>query len=309
MTGLRRPRPLRPGDVIAILTPATTVRPDFIDGAERVLTEMGYRVRVMPHAKGPAAGSFAAPLGERLDDFITAYRDPEVRAILCARGGYGCVHLLPDIDAAMLAADPKWVIGFSDISAFHAMMYRAGVMSVHSSMAKMFAEQGADYPNVARLMAILTGGDEGETAAPLSPYNRCGSARGVLRGGNLAVLNGLADTPYDLLHVAENEDVILFLEDISEAIYAVERMLTRLILGGNIQRLKGLVIGQFTEYRPDKNHQTMEEMIDRLLRRHDIRIPVIFDFPTGHVDDNRPLVEGAEYEMIVTSEEAKLRRI
>ena len=122
MTGLRRPRPLRPGDVIAILTPATTVRPDFIDGAERVLTEMGYRVRVMPHAKGPVAGSFAAPLGERLDDFITAYRDPEVRAILCARGGYGCVHLLPDIDAAMLAPDPNWVKVFTYNTPYNPML-------------------------------------------------------------------------------------------------------------------------------------------------------------------------------------------
>lgn len=309
MKGLRRPRPLRPGDTIAILSPATTVRPNLIDSAKKVLAGMGYRVRVMPHAKGPEDGTFAASHEARLADFNDAYADPKVRAILCARGGYGCIHLIPHIDADMIAADPKWVIGFSDVSALHAMMYRAGVMSIHSSMAKMLAEKGAFDPNVERLMAILSGGDEGAIVIPSTPMNRPGSARGVLRGGNLAVLNGLSDTPYDLLHIAEGEDVILFIEDISEAIYAVERMLMRLIIGGNIGRLKGLVIGQFTEYRPDRNFETMEAMIDALLRRHGIEIPTVFNFPVGHVDDNRPLVEGAEYELTVTPEKAELRRL
>lgn len=302
---LTSPRPLREGDTIAILTPATTVRADYVDRAALFLRGKGFNVEVMPHAKGPADGSFAASHEARLDDFINAYSRPEVRAILCARGGYGAIHLLEGIDRRMIEADPKWIIGFSDISALHALMHRSGIRSVHASMAKHLAEYGDDHIT-RRLLAILQG-DVPPIETSSHPFNRYGHARGVLRGGNLAVLDGLADTPFDTLHIAPDEDVILFLEDISEPIYRVERMLMRLALGGNLQRLKGLIIGQFTEYRPDKNFNTMEEMIDALLRRYDLRIPVAFDFPIGHFDGNLPVVEGAPVSLDVSPEKTVLK--
>lgn len=145
---------------------------------------------------------------------------------------------------------------------------------------------------------------------PSSPYNRTGKASGELRGGNLAVLNGLANTRFDMLTVGDGEDVILFIEDISEAIYAVERMLMRLYLSGTLSRIKGLIVGQFTEYRPDKNFDTMEAMIDALLTRCGISdIPVAFGFPVGHVSANYPLVEGAWVELTVTPDAVTLRSV
>lgn len=305
MRPLQAPRPLRPGDTVAILSPSTTVRADYVDRAADFLRTQGFRVEVMPHAKGPADGTFAASHEARLDDFISAWRRPEVRAILCARGGYGAVHLINNIETAMLRDDPKWVIGFSDISALHAMLHHAGLRSVHSSMAKHLAEFGHD-DITASLLSIL-GGEVPEFDVAPHPFNRHGSATGVVRGGNLAVLNGLADTPFDTLHIHPDEDVILFLEDISEAIYCVERMLTRLALGGNLHRLKGLIIGQFTDYRLDKNFDTMEDMIDALLTRWNLRMPVAFNFPIGHFDGNRPIVCGAPMTLTVAPDSVTLK--
>ncbi len=303
---MMRPRPLRHGDTIAIISPATTVREEYIDGAARLLEGAGYRVRVMPHAKGPAYGTFAATAADRLADFTEAYLDPQVRAILCARGGYGCVHLIDSIPPQMLAADPKWVIGFSDVSALHAMMLHAGAMSLHAPMAKHLTTLGADNAYTRALLNALTTSEDITYTCAAHPLNRQGTASGQLRGGNLAVLNGLADTPYDILHVSSGTPTVLFIEDIAEKVYAVERMLTRLALSGSLQRAAGLIVGAFTEYTPDKNHSSMEEMIDRLLTRRGIDIPVSFGFPVGHTDINAALVEGAQCRLDVGSAEVKL---
>ena len=294
--------PLRNGDKVAIISPATVVKPEYVDGAAEFLRREGFVPVVMPHAKGPASGSFAASDADRLADFTAAWSDPEVRAILCARGGYGCNHLLPHISRSLLQSDPKWLIGFSDVSALHALLFNAGIQSIHGPMAKHLTEEDPDHFTIRAMMRILREGPEVEYFAAPDPRNIRGEAEGILVGGNLAVLNGLADTPYDILKDVDSTPLILFIEDISEAIYAVERMLIRLLMGGKIQKLQGLVIGQFTEYRPDLNHPDMETMISRLLQKWEVDIPVAFGFPTGHVADNVPLVEGARTHLSVTDE-------
>ena len=170
---MMRPRPLRQGDTIAIISPATTVREEYIDGAARLLEGAGYRVRVMPHAKGPADGTFAATAADRLADFTEAYLNPQVRAILCARGGYGCIHLIDSIPPQMLAADPKWVIGFSDVSALHAMMLHAGAMSLHAPMAQRADHNGRHHLHLCGAPAQPAGGCR-RTAARRQP---CGAER------------------------------------------------------------------------------------------------------------------------------------
>jgi hypothetical protein len=290
------PPALCPGDSVAIISPATVVKPEYIDGAAAFLRREGYRPLVMPHAKGPASGSYAAPFASRLSDFREAWKDPSVRAVLCARGGYGCNHMLPEIDADFLRSDPKWLIGFSDVSALHAMMLRAGVASLHAPMAKHLSLEGDDHYCTRALMRILSEGAETEYFAAPDPRNSCGEVTGRIVGGNLAVLNGLAATPFDVFERALHEDTILFIEDISEAIYAVERMLRRLAMAGQLRALRGLVVGSFTEYRPDRNFNNMEDMVSSLLRRlpeNERPQVVAFGFPVGHTADNLPLVEGA----------------
>jgi len=296
------PQPLKKDDTIAIISPATTVRPDYIDRAEARLTGFGFKVRVMPHAKGPADGTFASSLRNRIADFIEAYRCPDVRAILCARGGYGSNALLAAISPDLLMSDPKWLIGFSDISALHAMMNSCGIASIHSSMAKHLAEQPDDHLPLNTLIDILKGKKEVCYCEPTNPLSRHGVAEGRIKGGNLAVLSGLLATPYDLLTAPATEDTILFMEDIVEPIYKVERMLWQMYYSGVLSRVKGLIFGQFTDYKPDKNFGSIEEMADHLLRLANITgIPIAFGFPIGHTDYNLPVVEGAICSLTVTS--------
>lgn len=304
-SALITPAPLRPGDRIAIISPASRVKDEYVDGAARLLRERGFDVRVMPSALGPADGSYASSLRSRISDLSDALTDSSVKCILCARGGYGCIHLLQQMATEEVRSNPKWLIGFSDVSALHALWLKSGVRSIHGPMAKHLTLHPEDESTKA-LLALMTGSPMHYTVAP-HPYNRAGHASGTLRGGNLAVLNSLAATPYDILTASEEEDVILFIEDISEAIYAVERMLVRLDLAGVLRRVKGLIIGQFTEYRPDANYASMDDMISALLSRCEITgIPVAFNFPTGHVDFNLPLVEGEKVIFKVNSGEVTL---
>lgn len=294
---------------MAIVSPSSTVCADYVAGAAAALRDAGFEPVVMPHALGPADGSFAASRGDRLEDFMSALRDPSVRAILCARGGYGAVHLLDRIPPEEVRANAKWLIGFSDISALHALWHAAGVQSVHGPMAKYMAQNEGDNAAIRRYLELLGedtffAGSAGKGAVLLEagpdPRNIPGRARGRLVGGNLAVLNGLAGTSWDLLSAPLHEDCILFIEDVSEPVYAVERMLTRLALNGTLKHLKGLVVGQWTEYKPDRNWESVEDMIAALLRRYGITgIPVMFGAPIGHVEGNVPVIEGAEVELTV----------
>lgn len=304
------PERLEKGDTIAIISPATFVKEEYVRGAAAFLENRGYSVRLMPGALGPSSGSFASSHQQRIDDLHNALIDPDVRAVLCARGGYGCVHLIPHIPQEDVSENPKWLIGFSDVSALHALWQKAGVASLHAPMAKHLTIEPADDPSISYLFSILEEGASMDYEVEGNEFNRIGKGKGMLRGGNLAVLNGLAGTPYDILHVGEDEEVVMFIEDISEAIYAVERMLMRLYLEGSLGRIKGLIIGQFTEYRPDLNHPTMERMIDSFLRKYlPEKIPVAFGFPVGHVTDNYPLVEGAMIELEVNPDKVSLKSV
>lgn len=291
------PRPLKQGDTIAIVAPATEVKPEYVTEAAEFLRCEGYEVVIAPHCLGAVSGTYAASASLRLQDFISAYSDPDVRCILCARGGYGCVQLIGGIAGDLLKSDPKWVVGFSDVSALHALMNTNGIASLHAGMAKHLAESPFGDDSVAAFLDILKGkreinysfdciSDEIETLTP-------GVASGILRGGNFAVLDALAATPFDILRADCGEDVILFLEDIGENIYKVDRMLWRLRLAGVLERVKALIFCEFNAYKPDKNHETMEDMIALRMKQWGIDIPTVMRFPVGHEDGrNMPLVEG-----------------
>ncbi|MDE6236803.1 MAG: LD-carboxypeptidase [Muribaculaceae bacterium] len=298
------PKSLKLGDKIAILSPSSPVKEIYIDGAVRFFEEAGYIPVVMPYAKGPSSGSYASRKEDRLDDLVSAWSDPSIRAVLCSRGGYGAVHLLRDISDDLLLSDPKWLIGYSDISALHARLLESGIASIHGPMAKHITEEGAEDNCTQALMRVLRGDSPIVYRTAPHIYNIHGEAGGLLAGGNLAVLNGLFGTKYDILR----EDTILFIEDISEAIYAVERMLYHILLSGGFDRIRGLIVGRFTDYRPDKNYTAMEDMISAFLRREGIgNIPVAFDFPVGHVRENYPMVEGAATTLRIDDRGAELK--
>lgn len=294
------PAPLYKGDTIAIVSPASIIDPTLVERASATLKLLGYNVRVMPHALG-ATGSYSGSIKERLEDMTAALLDNEVRAILCSRGGYGCVHLLDRLAALDLNADPKWIIGFSDVSALHALMASRGIVSIHASMAKALALEPHDAPFNAMLLDILKGGRPTLEFGP-HKYNRTGTVSRKLTGGNLAVLQALIDTPYDIFG-----DTILFIEDVAEPIYKIERILYQLRLSGRLKKIKGLIIGRFTLYNPDKNFDDIYDMIEPMLEG--LQIPVAFNAPIGHIRENMPLLHGATATLSVYDDHTRISYI
>lgn len=296
-----RPPDLHPGDLIAVISPAGKARRPATDMAVEVLRARGWRVRVMDNALGEC-GSMSGTCQERLADITAALLDDEVKAILCSRGGYGAVHLLGHLSPQLVRAHAKWLIGFSDISALHALWLRAGVQSIHGPMAKHIVasaeQQSANALDLPRLEGILTGGSP-TYRWEAHPLNHSGSARGILVGGNFSVLSALAATPYD---VFATPGAILFIEDINEPVYKIERLLYRLLLSGNMANIKGIVVGDFTGVAPDVNHASMYDMIHNATSR--VGIPVAMAFPAGHGSSATPLILGAEAELNVARESA-----
>lgn len=291
------PVPLKKGDTIAIVSPASIIDPVLVEKAAATLTLLGYNVHIGKHALG-ASGSYSGTVEERLDDITSALLDPQVRAILCSRGGYGCVHLLDRLADLDLNADPKWLIGFSDVSALHALLASRGIVSIHGSMAKALALYPHSSPFNAMLLDML-GGDRPALTFDPHPYNRNGETTGRMLGGNLAVLQALISTPYDIF-----DDAILFIEDVAEPIYKIERILYQLRLAGRLDRLRGLIIGQFTLYNPDKNFTDIYDMVSPLVSG--LGIPVAFNAPIGHIPGNMPLLHGAEATLTVTPSSSQI---
>lgn len=285
------PKPLKKGDKIAICSPAGRIDPKKVDGAVRELAHQGWEPVVMPHALGEY-GSYSGTPDERYADMAAAFKDPSVRAILCSRGGYGVVHILDRLAKLPLEDNPKWVIGFSDISALHALMATKGIASIHSPMAAQIMK-GTSDADTASLFALLRG-DRPAYTFPSHEYDRFGIATGTLLGGNLAVLAELINTPYDILR----PDSILFLEDVSEPIYKIERIFYQLRLSGLLDKIRGLIVGQFTEYKPDATYADMETMIRDAVAPY--KFPVAFNVPIGHVDHNIPLIESAKVTLKVS---------
>lgn len=296
---IQKPPCLNSGDVIAIASPASAVEPSLIEGAAEALRAEGFSPRIMPHACG-RKGSFSGTLEERLSDFQSALDDPAVKAIICGRGGYGTVHLLPHLRLHR----PVWIAGFSDISALHALANSCGFQSIHSSMAKELTLQrcGNNAANQ-RLFEILRTGKMPEITFDSHELNRHGTARGQIVGGNLAVLDALSATNFNLLQ----PDSILVIEDVSEPIYKIERMLWQLKLSGTLARLKGLIVGQFTDYKPSSDWNDMYSMIEQFTA--DAPYPVAFNAPFGHIDNNLPFVEGCTIELSVEKFSTKIKEI
>lgn len=297
------PRPIRPGSKIAIVAPASYIYDKYIDGAVEALKARGYRPVVMPHARGKEYGSFAASDPLRAADLMVAFRDPEVDAILCARGGYGTVRLLEMLDTTVIKANPKWLVGFSDITALHAMMTRLGIASIHGPMCSHLTKKEAADTSLVHTFAMLEDSLPMTYTLPPTSFDLPGRAEGRLVGGNLMVANGLAQTEYDILNPADSEGAIIFIEDVGEKIYAIERVLMRLHQSGALNKAKGLIIGEFTNYKPSDDFDSMEAMISYWLRKWGyVSMPVLFGMPSGHGDVNYPLLLGAKASLSVGPE-------
>lgn len=275
---------------------------------------------ISPHAYGEC-GRFSGTDEERLADINNALQDPSVDAILCARGGYGLQRIIDKIDLSSFDLRlstvnyPPTLIGFSDITAIHQLYaLHHTPYTIHGLMCKHIATLPEDSEALQLFFRALAR-EPLEYILPPHPLNRSGEAQGTLIGGNLSVLYGLQGTPYDLNHVidAHPEGVILFIEDIGERHYHIDRMMNNLRMAGVLSRIKGLVVGQFTDCEPDPGmkisnikyqisniYATIREAVEAY------SYPILFDFPAGHVEDNRPLYLNHPATLITTEQSASL---
>ena len=297
------PMALKAGDSIAIVSPSST--PDsmtVVKGCE-ALRSWGYVPVVGPHALNSYHG-FAGTADERSADFLWALRDSTIKAIMCSRGGDGAVQVLQRIPLNEFRNHPKWVMGFSDATALHSAEVSAGVMSIHCSMCDGISQRG-ERDSVNAILQKLLQGELPSYQAPTHPLNQPGEAEGILVGGNLSVLSGLAGSEYDFLNRTD-EGLILFIEDTGEGMSKVDRMLHQIEIRGILSKLKGIIVGHFSKYKsPENGFADMYEMLHEYLQHFDF--PVCYDFPVGHHSGkNYPMVEGSKVKLTVGQDETNI---
>ena len=291
---------LRPGDRIALISPSFHAPMSDIEGAAAVLRAWGFEPVVGAHVDRHWRGSYAGTPEERLADLRAALEDPTVKAILCNRGGYGTVRFAEMLPLEELAAHPKWLIGFSDITTLAGMEVRAGVMGIHGTMGKFLAKSQGKDSSGTLLRGLLTG-TVPEYALPAHPLSRPGTATAPLVGGNLSTLVPVLGTRAD---ATAGREILLFLEEVEEDFTHIDRLFTMLRLRGVLDRCRGVILGEFTDCGANLEYGSAEELICSYLKDYDI--PVCCGFPAGHGPVNLPLLIGARSTLAVTEAGATL---
>lgn len=291
---------LKKDDTIGMVCPAGYMPLEKIQTAINVLQQWGYQVKVGKTVGGSSQNYFSGSDEERLHDLQEMMDDKNIKAIFCARGGYGTGRIIETLNFKKFLKNPKWIIGFSDITVLHSHLFsNYKIASLHAPMAAAFNERcqaPASYQTtyVQSLQKAL----RGEKATYMSdphPFNRKGTAKGILVGGNLSLLAHLTGTSSDI----NTKNKILFIEDISEYIYNVDRMMYQLKRSGKLKNLAGLIVGKFTEMKDtDRTFgQTAEEVIRDTVKEFDY--PVCFNFPVSHEKENYALKIGVKYKLQV----------
>jgi muramoyltetrapeptide carboxypeptidase len=304
------PKYLKPGDTIGITCPAGYITEKEIAPAVQLMKEWGFTVKA-GDTVGRKDFTFGGTDKERARDFQQMLDDPDIKAIMCARGGYGAVRIIDRLDFSRLVQRPKWIIGFSDITVLHCHLNRNyGIASIHSKMCNSFPDDWskAEPVQIETILSIkqALSGDKMKYTAPPSPYNRHGVAEGVLVGGNLKIIETLAGTQSDLRTTGK----ILFVEDTGEYLYSIDRMFWHLKRTGKLEKLAGLVVGGFRIKPDDPGEEfgrTLQEIV--LDKVKEYQYPVCFDFPVGHQRNNYALKCGIRHRLTVAGDQALLKEI
>ncbi len=283
------PPSLKAGARIVLIAPAGSMQPQPVIEAASVLRNLGYSVEYGNSVFG-SYGVFSGTDSERLNDLQSALNRDDVDAIWCVRGGYGVMRIVDKLDFSGFVKHPKWLIGFSDITVLHSAIQRlTGVATLHAPMMKHICDFGAGDCYVAETLALLEGA-RNPVKCSTNHLSHPGKARGVLIGGNLSLLYALRGTGFDIIP----DGKILFIEDIGEYNYHLDRMLQNMRLGGVFDCINGLVVGHFTDMKDGATPYGADAyaIISEIVSGRDY--PIWFGFPAGHQDDNHPLMLGAE---------------
>lgn len=299
---MNTPPYLQTGSKIRIVSPAGKTDEKHILPAAEWLEKQGYKIELGKHVFARHF-QFAGTDQQRLEDLQTALDDPETNAILCSRGGYGTVRIINRLNFSKFMKNPKWLVGFSDITILHSCINGLGFATVHGVMPRHFFDKdGKVSESLDSLMKLLTG-KEINYLFSNSESNQAGKVSGELIGGNLSIISSLQGTKYEL----DTKGKILFLEDIDEFLYHTDRMIHQLKLAGKLNDLAGLVLGDFTDMKDNESPfgKNVHEIIMDAVQ--DFNYPVAFGFPAGHDKKNMALVFGKKWELDVTKTKATLK--
>lgn len=308
---IKIPPYLKKGDVIGITCPAGYISFEDIMPAAIKLQEWGFAVK-MGSTIGKKDFTFGGTDEERLADFQQMLDDKEVKAIMCARGGYGVVRIIDAIDFKKISTEPKWIIGFSDVTVFHSHLNRNyNVASIHSKMCNSFPSdwskaEPVQIETIESIKKCLLG-EAMQYTAPGNEKNKPGSGSGILTGGNLKMLETLAGTKSDI----STNGKILFVEDTGEYLYSIDRMFWNLKRSGKLEKLKGLIIGGFKIKAADTQEEEFGKSLYEIVleKVKEYNYPVCFDFPVGHQKNNYALKCGVKHELTVTISGSCLKEI
>jgi muramoyltetrapeptide carboxypeptidase len=288
-----RPPSLKKGDKIAIVSPARSISFAEVHPSIRFFNRYGLEV-VLGSYVFSKKHQFAGTDDQRCRDFQQMLDDDNIRAIFCSRGGYGSIRIIDKLDFSRFCANPKWIVGYSDVTVLHAHIHQLyGIETLHATMPVNIKDDTGGEPVETLLNALF--GEPFAYELPKAPHSRTGEAEGVLVGGNLSILYNLAGT----ISSPDTDGKILFLEDLDEYLYHIDRMMWNLKRSGKLARLKGLIVGGMTQMKDNAIPfgKTANEIIAEAVKEYSY--PVCYDFPAGHIDNNLALILGRKIRMKV----------
>ncbi len=284
------PPTLQKGDTVVILAPAGIMKDTTaVQQAVELLHDWGLNTKLGKHVFTQNF-HFAGTDKERLSDFQNALDDDNIKAIWCARGGYGTVRIIDDIDFSKFKKNPKWIIGFSDVTVLHNEINNFGIQTMHAIMPITYKPKNKEQKKARKSFKKALFGRKITYRVATSDYNKDGEAVGQVVGGNLSIVYSMLGSKTQI----DMHGKILFLEEVGEALYHIDRMMISLKRAGYFENCKGLIIGAFSSIKPNSTDfgMTYEEIILDAVKEYDF--PVSFDFPSGHIRDNRTLLLGKE---------------
>ena len=293
---------LKPGDTIGLVAPAGFMPFEKMQTCIETLQNWGYNLSFGNTTHSQSENYFSGTDEERLADLQQMLDDKNIKAILCARGGYGLSRIIDKINFKKFKKRPKWIIGFSDVTVLHSHIFsNYKIASLHAPMAAAFNEDGFKTPSVSSLKNALEG-LPADYNFPGHEYNKPGKAKGLLVGGNLCLLAHLVGTLSDI----NTKNKILFLEDVGEYLYNVDRLFLQLKRSGKFEKLAGLVIGGFTDSKDTERPfgSSVYELIHQQIKELDF--PVCFDFPVSHGKENYALKVGVKYTLDISKDRVTL---
>ena len=292
------PQHLKKGDTVAILATARKIDASTLQPGIKLLESWGLKV-ILGKTIGKEQNQLAGADWQRATDFQEMLDNPSVKAIWAAKGGYGTVKIVDRVDFSNFKKNPKWIIGFSDVTVLHSHMNRMGFQTLHAMMA--ISAPSATTAAKESLRKVLFG-EKLSYSVPHHEFNKLGQAKGELVGGNLSVLYSIQGSVSEV----DFKDKILFVEDLDEYLYHIDRMMTNLKRNGSLKNLKGIIVGGMTSMNDNDVPwgKNALEIIQETVK--ELNIPVAYNFPAGHIKDNRALILGGIISFEVTEKETKV---